>query len=86
MRDPHEEAICELANFCVNEVIEKRYTNHALETKVRADFEKRYEELEALVGPLLRDRFRQKVDELIKPKTIWGWLQAKLSSFLSPSR
>jgi len=76
IRLKNEQGIFELAKFYVDEVL-THHPNAAVEVKLREDFQKKSEELAALVGSSFQDSFRQKVRDLRRrpkpqpPQTIW---------------
>jgi hypothetical protein len=82
MRGPHDEAIFELVKFYVD-AVRNEHPNPAVADKLREEFEKKRTELEALVGPSFRNRFRQKIKALTpgdpqSPQTLWQRLRAML--------
>ena len=81
MRGPHDEAIFELVKFYVD-AVRNEHPNPAVADKLREEFEKKRTEIEALVGPSFRNRFRQKLDALTRdpqsPQTLWQRLRAML--------
>jgi hypothetical protein len=80
MRGPHDEAIFELVRFYLD-AVRNEHPNPAVADKQREEFEKKRAELETLVGPSFRNRFRQKLKELTprdpqSPQTLWQQLRA----------
>ena len=82
MRGPHDEAIFELVRFYLD-AVRNEHPNPAVADKLREEFEKKRTELETLVGPSFRNRFRQKLKALTprdpqSPQTLWQRLRAML--------
>jgi hypothetical protein len=79
MTDPYEKAVRELAQLrlTIDEL-----PDGPIRVKLENDFKDKWKELEALVGPSLRGRYRKKLEDLKPrpphrlPQTVWQRLRA----------